>query len=63
MAVMKKKMPKKKATPKPTPGMLGSGGAAATGKRITGRQKQLDAQINAITGGGKKTKKKVVRKR
>jgi hypothetical protein len=45
------KAKKKKSHKKPTPGMLGSGGAAMAGRAIQNRQAQLDAQLDAQLAG------------
>lgn len=47
---------KKKATRKPTPGMLGTGGAAKAGRGLANRGRQIDAAVDAQTGAKKKKK-------
>jgi hypothetical protein len=49
------KAKKKKSALKPTPGMLGSGGAARTGRLLQNRQAQLDAQIDAQVNAAPKS--------
>lgn len=42
---MVKKTKKNKATKKPKPSMLGSGGAAKAGEAVSGRQRQIDKAL------------------